>query len=460
VCPFFNKPGNIKCLFWFFFVHLGFCRLFFSDNTLSGHDFDWLYSLNVWQRARRGKRKFGQYTLESRKKRTSVSTADEDVPSVSGGDETVKSSTDSYAVPQEKEGKSRQRHILAGRMTSPTSAEAARTLLDLPEEAPTNSLPAPSSDPAAPGTSTVAGNGHPNGENGVESQGKNANLEETTPLARAQERVEEIIGEATGIGLKECSSQMVRGANVLADEAMARLYAERSDRPIVPTSEASSGREQANIPATPAIAFAVPDGHRPMDATEQPGEAGGLVEMRHSDDELDVKNTVTGNEPIQGSSRSEGLAVGSKKRKIAAPRRVIQPQEPEDAQFTLDASKEGGQTVEKEVATQTAEGTPGQKLGTTKRKNETSNHRESPSNPPGSEGIGKHTPSWDGTIKVMSPPFVTQILKAISYSNSVTDDKQDVVVLFKASRFPCLTIPRMHCTLRICLCDSFVSKLI
>jgi hypothetical protein len=90
--------------------------------------------------------------------------------------------------------------------------------------------------------------------------------------------------------------------------------------------------------------------------------------------------------------------------------------------------------VEKEVATQTAEGTPGQKLGTTKRKNETSNHRESPSNPPGSEGIGKHTLSWDGTIKVTSPPFVTQILKAISYSNSVTDDKQDVVVLFKASR--------------------------
>jgi hypothetical protein len=345
-------------------------------------------------------------------------------------------------------------------MTSPTSAEAARTLLDLPEEAPTNSLPAPSSDPAAPGTSTVAGNGHPNGENGVESQGKNANLEETTPLARAQERVEEIIGEAPGIGLKKCSSQMVGGANVLADDAMARLYAERSDRPIVPTSEASSRREQANIPATPASAFAVADGHRPIDATEQPGEAGGLVEMRHSDDELDVKNTVTGNEPIQGSSRSEGLAVGSKKRKIAAPRRVIQPQEPEDAQLTLDGSKEGGQTVEKEVATQTAEGTPGQKLGTTKRKNETSNHRESPSNPPGSEGIGKHTLSWDGNIKVTSPPFVTQILKAISYSNSVTDDKQDVVVLFKASRFPCLTIPKMHCTLGICLCDSFVSKLI
>ncbi|CAK9882282.1 unnamed protein product [Sphagnum jensenii] len=247
-------------------------------------------------------------------------------------------------------------------------------------------------------------------------------------------RCSDILEEFENRCLKKCSSQMVRGANVVADEAMARVYAERSDRPIVPTSEASSRREQANIPATPASAFAVPDGHRPIDAIEQPGEAGGLVEMRHSDDELDVKNTVTGNEPIQGSSRSEGLAVGSKKRKIAAPRRVIQPQEPEDAQLALDASKEGGQTVEKEVATQTAEGTPGQKLGTTKRKNETSNHRESPSNPPGSEGIGKHTLSWDGTIKVTSPPFITQILKAISYSNSVTDDKQDVVVLFKASR--------------------------
>jgi hypothetical protein len=358
---------------------------------------------------------------------------------VSGGDETVKSSTDSYAVPQEKEGKSRRRGVLAGRVASPTSAEAARTLLDLPEEAPTNSLPAPSSDPAAPGTSIVAGNGHPDVENGVESQGKDAILKETATVATARERDQEMFGTGPGVGLKNCGSQVVSGATALADEARALPYAAKSDGPFVPSSEVSSRSEQANIPAIATNVTMTPNSQQLVDETEQPGELGGVVETRHSDDELEMRNGVTANETIQGSSRSEGLAVGSKKRKIAAPRRVIQPQEPEDVQMATDGGiKEGGQTMEKEVSTHDGKETSGQELGTTNLRNETPNHREYQSNPPGSEGVGKPPPSWEGNTGAANPPFITQILKAISYSNSVTDDKQDVVVLFKASRFICL----------------------
>ncbi|CAK9259132.1 unnamed protein product [Sphagnum jensenii] len=247
------------------------------------------------------------------------------------------------------------------------------------------------SDPAAPGTSIVAGNGHPDGENGVESQGKDAILKETATVANARERDQEMIGTGPGVGLKNCGSQVVSGATALADEARALPYAAKR-------------------------------------------ELGGVVETRHSDDELEMRNGVTANETIQGSSRSEGLAVGSKKRKIAAPRRVIQPQEPEDVQMAPDGIKEGGQTMEKEISTHDGKETSGQQLGTTNLRNETPNHREYQSNPPGSEGVGKPPPSWEGNTGVANPPFITQILKAISYSNSVTDDKQDVVVLFKASR--------------------------
>jgi hypothetical protein len=102
--------------------------------------------------------------------------------------------------------------------------------------------------------------------------------------------------------------------------------------------------------------------------------------------------------------------------------------------MALDDCKEGGQTVEKEVATQTAKGTPGHELGSNDFRNKPLNSREFPSNPPGSELVGKFPPPWDGNIGVASPPLITQILKAISYSNSIADDKQDVVVLFKASR--------------------------
>ncbi|CAK9861554.1 unnamed protein product [Sphagnum jensenii] len=217
-------------------------------------------------------------------------------------------------------------------------------------------------------------------------------------------------------------------------ENRALPYAAKSDGPFVPSTEVSSRREQANIPAIATNVTMTPNSQQLVDETEQPGELGGVVETRHSDDELEMRNGVTANETIQGSSRSEGLAVGSKKRKIAAPRRVIQPQEPEDVQMAPDGIKEGGQTMEKEVSTHDGKETSGQQLGTTNLRNETPNHREYQSNPPGSEGVGKPPPSWEGNTGVANPPFITQILKAISYSNSVTDDKQDVVVLFKASR--------------------------
>ncbi|CAK9229645.1 unnamed protein product, partial [Sphagnum troendelagicum] len=376
-------------------------------------------------RSRRGKRKFGQYTLEVRRKHGSASTANDIVPSVSGGDETLKSSTDSYAVPREKESKSRWNGTSAGRVTNPTLADAAKTLLDLPEDTPTNSLPSSSSDPAAPGTSKVAGNGCSDEEKRAESHGKKATHEETASVASA------LIGAAHGIGLKKLNSQVVNEANALADEAMPRPYTEKSERP---SSEASNRREQTNTHAIATNGTTLPSSLHVMHETEERGEAGGVVETWYSDDELDTRIAVMGNETIQSSSRSGGLAAGSKKRKIAAGGQAIQPQEIEIVQMALDDCKEGGQTVEKEVATQTAKGTPGHELGSTDFRNKTLNSREFPSNPPGSELVGKFPPPWDGNIGVASPPLITQILKAISYSNSITDDKQDVVVLFKASR--------------------------
>ncbi len=401
-----------------------------SDNTsFFSLDFDWLFYLSceymLWQRARRGKRKFGQYTLEVRRKHGSASTANDIVPSVSGGDETLKSSTDSYAVPREKESKSRWNGTSAGRVTNPTLADAAKTLLDLPEDTPTNSLPSSSSDPAAPGTSKVAGNGCSDEEKRAESHGKKATHEETASVASA------LIGAAHGIGLKKLNSQVVNEANALADEAMPRPYTEKSERP---SSEASNRREQTNTHAIATNGTTLPSSLHVMHETEERGEAGGVVETWYSDDELDTRIAVMGNETIQSSSRSGGLAAGSKKRKIAAGGQAIQPQEIEIVQMALDDCKEGGQTVEKEVATQTAKGTPGHELGSTDFRNKTLNSREFPSNPPGSELVGKFPPPWDGNIGVASPPLITQILKAISYSNSITDDKQDVVVLFKASR--------------------------
>ncbi|KAH8958772.1 hypothetical protein BDL97_06G044500 [Sphagnum fallax] len=376
-------------------------------------------------RARRGKRKFGQYTLEVRRKHGSASTANDIVPSVSGGDETLKSSTDSYAVPQEKESKSRWNGTSAGRVTNPTLADAAKTLLDLPEDTPTNSLPSSSSDPAAPGTSKVAGNGCSDEEKQVESHGKKPTHEKTASVASA------LIGAADGIGLKKLNSQVVNEANALADEAMPRPYTEKSERP---SSEASNRREQTNTHAIATNGTTLPSSLHMMYETEEQGEAGGVVETWYSDDELDTRIAVMGNETIQSSSRSGGLAAGSKKRKIAAGGQAIQTQEIESVQMALDDCKEGGQTVEKEVATQTAKGTPGHELGSTDFRNKTLNSRQFPSNPPGSELVGKFPPPWDGNIGVASPPLITQILKAISYSNSITDDKQDVVVLFKASR--------------------------
>ncbi len=412
---------------------LCFCRGFAglkSDNTsFFSLDFDWLFYLSceymLWQRARRGKRKFGQYTLEVRRKHGSASTANDIVPSVSGGDETLKSSTDSYAVPQEKESKSRWNGTSAGRVTNPTLADAAKTLLDLPEDTPTNSLPSSSSDPAAPGTSKVAGNGCSDEEKQVESHGKKPTHEKTASVASA------LIGAAHGIGLKKLNSQVVNEANALADEAMPRPYTEKSERP---SSEASNRREQTNTHAIATNGTTLPSSLHMMYETEERGEAGGVVETWYSDDELDTRIAVMGNETIQSSSRSGGLAAGSKKRKIAAGGQAIQTQEIESVQMALDDCKEGGQTVEKEVATQTAKGTPGHELGSTDFRNKTLNSRQFPSNPPGSELVGKFPPPWDGNIGVASPPLITQILKAISYSNSITDDKQDVVVLFKASR--------------------------
>lgn len=367
-----------------------------------------------------------------------MSTADEDAPSQSEGKDTVKSSTDSYAVPQEKEAKSRRQGELTERMASPSSAEAARTLLDLPEEAPTTSVPAGPTPSAPPTASKVVGNAVE--ENGVDSQDKVMVLKETV-VATVAGMDEEVVDAVPSSLPKRSSSLGESGANGRADGGLARLSSGDHKPPLPATCTSSRRDSEQPMNAAQVNTQVVEDGQGPVEESHQPGEAGKLPDVRQLDQDLDLAQSLfTGNESLQGltgSSRSEGLATGAKRRKGGVPRRV--PQEQDGVQTSVEESKkESVQGVDKDGAISAGGEALEEDLGTASVKTKMKEQNECQSTPQVTEMTGNNTPAspfGNKNAGANTIPSITQILKAISYNNSVTQDKQDVLVLFKASRY-------------------------
>lgn len=161
------------------------------------------------------------------------------------------------------------------------------------------------------------------------------------------------------------------------------------------------------------------------------------MESRHLDEELEIENIILVHDPIHGvtgSSKSEGVPVGSKRRKGAVPRRV--PQEQDGVRTSLeDVKKEIGHGHEDYLTT--ADIFSGKEVVALPCRVIPSEHKDCLSVLQGSlsgKAMSSLPPEEKKENEAPAEPAITQILKAISYSNSVTHDKQEVVVLFKASR--------------------------
>jgi hypothetical protein len=378
------------------------------------------------QKARRGRRKYGTYTLDpGKRKRSSISIVDEDGPSHSEGKDTVKSSTDSYAVPAEKEAKVRRQDGVTVRMASPSSAEAARTLLDLPDEPPTTSKP-PTENPAAtPEASKVLEDITPvcaREENGADSPGKAMVVtKEMVVAGPVVETDVKMVDPAPVTCPKKCSSQGVTLTNGRPDGAVTRLSYIDNHRLPLPSSRTSSRRENEK---SKTLAIVSAEGLVNWGTTEEKrlSEAFKVPDVLHMDEELEARNIGLTKDSVQGS-KSEGVATGAKKRKGGVPRRV--PPEQDGVQTSME-------DIKKEI-TQGPEGTDPVtaivKSITPEKKEYLPVIQDTLS--------GKMTaivPVKEVDTSVARIPPITQILKAISYSNNVTQDKHDVSVLFKASR--------------------------
>ncbi|KAG0567841.1 hypothetical protein KC19_7G165900 [Ceratodon purpureus] len=390
---------------------------------------DILEEFEASQKAKRTKRRFGTYTLDGqgKRKRSSISTADEDAPSQSEGKDTVKSSTDSYAVPQEKEGKTR--HKLTERTASPSSAEAARTLLDLPDEAPTTSKLAPQLE-----GNKVIGNVVPGEENGADSFGKAVVMYETPPITRVNGAED---GVVDGVPSTDTKNLGLSGVNGWAEASIGRLTYGDNNKPPLPSSRMVAKRENELL-KTPVVTpvAAAQEGRCPTEEKPQ-SKPVKVVESGHSDEEMDTKNLNLVHDTVQGvtgSSKSEGGPIGSKRRKGAVPRRV--PQEQDGVQTSLeDVKKELGQGLDDYHTT--ADKVSGKELAAAASRIIPSADKDCQSALQDSlsgKAMSTPLPAEKKEIEALEKPVITQILKAISYSNSVTHDKQEVVVLFKASR--------------------------
>uniref|UniRef100_A0A7I4ESS0 Chromo domain-containing protein n=1 Tax=Physcomitrium patens TaxID=3218 RepID=A0A7I4ESS0_PHYPA len=421
---------------WEPFSHVAKCR-------------DILEEFEASQKARRGKRKFGTYTLDGagKRKRSFMSNADEDAPSQSEGKDTVKSSTDSYAVPEEKERKTRHQAGLTERTASP-SAEAARTLLDLPDEAPTTSKLA-----ATPEVSKVIGDIVAGEENGADSLGRAVVIYETP---RAAEVVEPDGGVVDGIPSVDTKSLGLNGTNSWADAAVPRFAYDDNTKFPSSMSQLITTREnevlENKIGAHPAVA----DESRGLTEEKQLSKAVKLVEFGHSDEEMDIRNLGLVHDTVQGvtgSSKSEGGPVGSKRRKGAVPRRV--PQDQDGVQTSLeDIKRELGQGLEEYHTT--ADKVSGRELATVARKDIPPEHKECQSafqDNLSRKALSTPPPVEKKEIGALTTPVITHILKAISYSNSITHEKQEVLVQFKASRFVLsfllCTLCAVHCVVLV-----------
>jgi len=380
------------------------------------------------QKAWRLRRKFGTYTLDAggKRKRSSIPSADEALRSQNEGKDTVKSSTDSYAVPREKEGKLRHQAGLAERTASP-SAVAARTLLDLPDEAPTSSKL-----PANAAVRKVIKKVMPEVENRANSFGKMGVVYKVPPTTEGNGTEGGVVDAVPSIDTKNLDFS---GMNGWADAPVARLTYGDNNKPPLPASRMLTKRENGTLKAI--MTHAAPQEGRGLTEEIPFSQSVKWVETGHSDEEMDMKNLNLVHDTIQGvtgSSKSEGGPVGSKRRKGAVPRRV--PQEQDGVQTSLeDIKKEFGQGFEEHHTI--ADKVSGKEVITPLGKVISSEHKDCQSVLQDSlSGKAMSTlPSAEKKeIEDLTEPVITHILKAISYSNSVTHDKQEVVVLFKASR--------------------------
>lgn len=381
------------------------------------------------QKARRVKRKFGTYTLDGggKRKRSSLSAADEDVPSQSEAKDTVKSSTDSYALPEVKDGKARHKARLNERTASP-SAEAARTLLDLPEEAPASSDLAPNPEDLKVIRKVVCGE-----ENLADSFGKLGVYK--FPATKEGKGTQcRVLDGVPSVDTKNLDSSEL---NVWADAPVARLVCGVNHKPPLPTSRMFTKRDVETLKGIMAHPIAAPQEGRGLTGDKSLSHSLRWVESRHLDEELEIENIILVHDPIHGvtgSSKSEGGPVGSKRRKGAVPRRV--PQEQDGVQTSLeDVKKEIGHGHEDYLTT--ADILSGKEVVALPCRVIPSEHKDCLSVLQGSlsgKAMSSLPPEEKKENETLAEPAITQILKAISYSNSVTHDKQEVVVLFKASR--------------------------
>lgn len=380
------------------------------------------------EKARRVRRKFGTYTLDGggKRKRSSISTADEAAPSQSEGKDTIKSSSDSYAVPQEKKWKARHQVGLTERTASP-SAEAARTLLDLPEEAPTSSKLA-----AKPEVSKVIRKVVSGEENSADSFGKVVYKIPPTTEGNGTE-----IGVVDGVPSIDTKNLDLSGVNGWADASVARLTYGDHNKPPLPASRIFTKRDNETLKAIMTHPVAAAQEGRGLIEEKPLSQSVKRVETGHLDEEMDTKNFNLVHDTIQGvtgSSKSEGGPVGSKRRKGAVPRRV--PQEQDGVQTSLeDIKKEFGQVLEEYHTT--ADKVSGKELVTVPSSVIPSEHKDCQSvlqDSLSGKAMSTLPHAERKEVEALTEPVITQILKAVSYSNSVTHDKQEVVVLFKASR--------------------------
>jgi hypothetical protein len=308
-------------------------------------------------------------------------------------------------------------------------------LLDLPDEAPTTSKLAAKLE-----GNKVIGNAVPGEENGADSFGKAVVIYETPPITKANGAED---GVVDGVPNTDAKTLALSGVNGWAAEApIARLTYGDNNKPPLPASRMVAKSEPLKTPVVTPVA-AAQEGRCLTE--EKP-----LSKSGHSDEEMDTKNLNLVHDTVQGvtgSSKSEGGPVGSKRRKGAVPRRV--PQEQDGVQTSLeDVKRELGQGLDEYHTT--ADKVSGKELAAAASRIIPSADKDCQSALQDSlsgKAMSTPPPAEKKEIEALEKPVITQILKAISYSNSVTHDKQEVVVLFKASR---LVLNPLLCNAMFC----------
>ncbi|CAM6125621.1 unnamed protein product [Calypogeia fissa] len=395
------------------------------------------------QRNRRGKRKFGTYLLHQKRKKKSSANGDGDSqsPSTAETGEEPNNSTLSkksqesesklnVAFTEERRSERKRRQgtshngNVAGSTDKSTDIDEARTVVsDIGDMAKAQGLEPSTANGAMSKVQATVGEQAGAGvrdietlqERNVDSENlvKSTSMHTSTARAENGNAIDSTMHEhgAGNVGVNHVDRETSRGNDLAGkmDKSVGSIGTE-ADTP--KTALSKGGGELEGIAKSKNATGT--DGN-----TEKQSELVGHINIAKSDGGGDEHSKLSGMDRY----------TGAKKRKSGVVKRVRQTLE---SQEPKQSSTEDKQAAEINNAEQDGKGaaSPIAKEG--------QGQHECRCTSPESEGVERpvsSSPGWNANSRVPSAvTYITQINKAISYSNQTNNGRQEVLVLFKASR--------------------------